>query len=60
MGAYHRKKAEYVVVGSGPGGASVARESGKPCVVEIDRVTKILKDGQSVEMDRVTGAKKSC
>ncbi len=29
MGAYHRKKAEYVVVGSGPGGASVARELAK-------------------------------
>jgi len=29
MGAYLRKKAEYVVVGSGPGGATVARELAK-------------------------------
>ena len=26
MGAYHRKQAEYVVVGSGPGGATAARD----------------------------------
>ncbi len=26
MGAYHKKQAEFVVVGSGPGGATVARE----------------------------------
>jgi pyruvate,water dikinase len=36
-------------------GASVARESCKPCIVGIDRVTKILTDGQIVEMDGSTG-----
>ena len=30
MGAYHRKKAEYVVVGSGPGGATVPANWQKP------------------------------
>lgn len=36
-------------------GASVARESGKPCIVGIERVTKTLTDGQRVEMDGATG-----
>ncbi|MBW1790224.1 MAG: hypothetical protein JRK53_27040, partial [Deltaproteobacteria bacterium] len=36
-------------------GASVAREMGKPCIVGIEDVTKILKDGQTVELDGTTG-----
>ncbi|NIV40425.1 MAG: hypothetical protein GWN58_66795 [Anaerolineae bacterium] len=36
-------------------GASVARELGKPCIVGIERVTKILTDGRMVEMDGATG-----
>jgi phosphohistidine swiveling domain-containing protein len=36
-------------------GASVAREMGKPCIVGIEDVIKILKDGQTVEMDGGTG-----
>ena len=36
-------------------GASVAREMGKPCIVGIQDVTKILKDGQTVDMDADTG-----
>jgi pyruvate,water dikinase len=36
-------------------GASVARESGKPCIVGINHATKILKDGQIVEMNGSTG-----
>jgi pyruvate,water dikinase len=36
-------------------GASVAREMGKPCIVGIEDVTKILNDGQSVEVDGSTG-----
>jgi pyruvate,water dikinase len=36
-------------------GASVARESGKPCIVGVNRVTKILKDGQIVELNGSTG-----
>ncbi|MCP4419776.1 MAG: hypothetical protein GY805_24455 [Chloroflexi bacterium] len=36
-------------------GASVAREMGKPCIVGIEDVTKILKDGQTVYMDGNTG-----
>jgi pyruvate,water dikinase len=36
-------------------GASVAREMGKPCIVGIEDVTKIIKDGQTVEMDGATG-----
>ncbi|MBW1803361.1 MAG: hypothetical protein JRJ85_21855 [Deltaproteobacteria bacterium] len=36
-------------------GASVAREMGKPCIVGIEDVTKIIKDGQIVEMDGSTG-----
>jgi pyruvate,water dikinase len=36
-------------------GASVAREMGKPCIVGIERVTKILTDGQMVELDGATG-----
>ena len=36
-------------------GASVARESGKPCIVGINRVTKILRDGQIVELNGSTG-----
>lgn len=36
-------------------GASVAREMGKPCIVGIEDVTKILKDDQVVNMDGATG-----
>jgi pyruvate,water dikinase len=36
-------------------GASVSREMGKPCIVGIEDVTKIIKDGQTVEMDGGTG-----
>jgi pyruvate,water dikinase len=36
-------------------GASVAREMGKPCIVGIEDVTKILKDRQTVQMDGTTG-----
>jgi pyruvate,water dikinase len=36
-------------------GASVAREMGKPCVVGIEDVTRILNDGQIVELDGTTG-----
>jgi pyruvate,water dikinase len=36
-------------------GASVAREMGKPCVVGIEDVTKILNDGQTVELNGTTG-----
>ncbi|MHA1673694.1 MAG: PEP/pyruvate-binding domain-containing protein [Promethearchaeota archaeon] len=36
-------------------GASIAREMGKPCVVGIENVTKILKDGQIVEFDGAVG-----
>ena len=36
-------------------GASVAREMGKPCIVGIEDVTKILKDGELVKMDGNTG-----
>jgi pyruvate,water dikinase len=36
-------------------GASVARESGKPCIVGINEVTKILKDGQIIELNGSTG-----
>jgi pyruvate,water dikinase len=36
-------------------GASVAREMGKPCIVGIEDVTKILNDGQIVELDGATG-----
>ena len=36
-------------------GAAVAREMCKPCIVGIEGVTKILTDGQIVELDGVTG-----
>jgi phosphohistidine swiveling domain-containing protein len=36
-------------------GASVAREMGKPCIVGIEDVTNIIKDGQTVELDGATG-----
>jgi phosphohistidine swiveling domain-containing protein len=36
-------------------GASVAREMGKPCIVGVEDVTKIIKDGQTVELDGATG-----
>ena len=36
-------------------GASVAREMGKPCIVGIEDVTKILQDNQTVQMDGATG-----
>jgi pyruvate,water dikinase len=36
-------------------GASVARESCKPCIVGLDQVTSLLEDGQLVELDGTTG-----
>jgi len=36
-------------------GASISREMGKPCIVGIEDVTKILKDSQTVEIDGSTG-----
>lgn len=36
-------------------GASVARESCKPCIVGVAEITSILKDGQIVEFDGATG-----
>jgi len=36
-------------------GAVIAREYGKPCVVGIDRVVSLLRDGQRVEVDGTTG-----
>ena len=36
-------------------GASIAREMGKPCIVGIEDVTKILKDDHTVHMDGNTG-----
>jgi pyruvate,water dikinase len=36
-------------------GAAVARETCKPCIVGIERVTKILTDDQIVELDGATG-----
>ena len=39
-------------------GALVSREFGKPCIVGIDDVTKILKDGDEVEIDATIGVVK--
>jgi len=39
-------------------GALVAREYGKPCVTGIEHATSILKDGQVVEMDGLSGVVK--
>ncbi len=36
-------------------GPSVAREMGKPCIVGIEDITKIIKDDQTVELDGATG-----
>lgn len=36
-------------------GASVARESCKPCIVGLDQITSKLEDGQLVELDGSTG-----
>ena len=36
-------------------GALVSREFNKPCVVGIDNVTKIIKDGENVEVDAIEG-----
>jgi pyruvate,water dikinase len=36
-------------------GASVARESCKPCIVGLGNITAFLEDGQVVEMDGTTG-----
>jgi pyruvate,water dikinase len=36
-------------------GASVDRESCKPCIVGLDNITAFLKDGQLIEMDGTTG-----
>jgi pyruvate,water dikinase len=36
-------------------GASVARESCKPCIVGLDQITSQLEDGQLVEMDGSSG-----
>ena len=36
-------------------GALVSREFNKPCVVGIDNATKIIKDGEEVEVDAIEG-----
>ena len=36
-------------------GALVSRDFNKPCVVGIDNVTKIIKDGEEVEVDAIEG-----
>ena len=36
-------------------GALVSREFNKPCVVGIENVTKIIKDGENVEVDAIEG-----
>ena len=36
-------------------GALVSREFNKPCVVGIENVTKIIKDGEEVEVDAIEG-----
>ena len=36
-------------------GALVSREFNKPCVVGIDNVTNIIKDGEEVEVDAIEG-----
>ena len=36
-------------------GALVSREFNKPCVVGIDNVTDIIKDGEEVEVDAIEG-----
>ena len=36
-------------------GALVSREFNKPCVVGIDNVTQIIKDGEEVEVDAIEG-----
>jgi phosphohistidine swiveling domain-containing protein len=33
----------------------VSREFGKPCIVGIENVTNILKDGEIVEVDAING-----
>lgn len=43
------------VGGSLQHGALVAREYGKPCVAGIENVASLLEDGQTVEMDGLTG-----
>ena len=39
-------------------GASVARESCKPCIVGLNNITAFLEDGQLVEIDGSTGVVK--
>jgi pyruvate,water dikinase len=36
-------------------GALVAREYGKPCIAGIENVTSLFTDGQTIEMDGLTG-----
>jgi len=36
-------------------GALVSREFNKPCVVGIERVTEIIKDGEEIEVDAIEG-----
>ncbi|ORX87585.1 glutathione synthetase ATP-binding domain-like protein [Anaeromyces robustus] len=36
-------------------GALVSREFNKPCVVGIDNVTEIIKDGEEIEVDAING-----
>jgi phosphoenolpyruvate synthase/pyruvate phosphate dikinase len=36
-------------------GALVAREYGKPCVSGLESATKVLRDGQIVELDGTNG-----
>ncbi|MCP4429166.1 MAG: hypothetical protein GY803_32165 [Chloroflexi bacterium] len=40
-------------------GSLVAREYGKPCVAGIDNVTNLLRDGQMVEVDGLSGIVRS-
>ena len=45
-----------VVVGGGKGmGAAIAREMKKPCIVGTKIATKVLKDGDLVEVDAERG-----
>ena len=36
-------------------GALVAREFNKPCVVGVDNVMELIKDGDEIEVDAVNG-----
>jgi len=36
-------------------GALVSREFNKPCVVGIENITDIIKDGEEIEVDTIEG-----